>query len=148
MKFGLWLWREPIHTFLSGVLLASLIVGFLCISFVYSIPVHADTGEMHTMHHADQAATLDGCCETGASDHMEVWKSTFLGVPQVFQDILALIVISVIAFGFSDFFTTPRLSENLLSTRFRQYAREHPDIPTYNSLRLAFARGILHPKTY
>lgn len=136
-----------IKSALGGFVMASLIVGFLCISFIHAMPVHGDTGS-HTGHQASQA-TLNACCDVGVNDHMELWKSTLVGIPQSFQDILALIVIGVAAaFVFSDFFATPRLNINALALRYRQYAREHPDVSIYNPLKLAFARGILHPKTY
>jgi hypothetical protein len=80
---------------------------------------------------------------------MELWKSTFVGIPQSSQDLLVLLVIGVAAaFVFSDFFVIPKPNLNLLALRYRQYAREHPNIRIYDPLKLAFARGILHPKTY
>lgn len=140
---------QSLKTVLGGFVLLSFIVGFLCISFVHSISSHADMGGMHTMLHTTQTATLNGCCgNPSTSDHMEAWKSTFVGIPQVFQDILTLIVISIVAFGFSDFFATPRLNPNFLFLRFKQYAREHPNIRVFDALRLAFAQGILNPKLY
>jgi hypothetical protein len=79
---------------------------------------------------------------------MELWKSTLVGIPQSAGDALGLIIGVVAVFVLTDFFVTPKLNINLLSLRYRQYAREHPDIGIYNVLKLAFARGILHPKTY
>lgn len=146
MKFA-FLHLERIKRILGGSVLLSLIVGFLCISFIHTTPAHADMGSMHT--HTSHEASLKDCCDTGVSDHMELWKSTLVSIPQGFQDLLVLIVLAVTtSFVFTDFFATPRLDTNILFYRYRQYAREHPDILTYNLLRLAFARGILHPKTY
>lgn len=80
---------------------------------------------------------------------MELWKSTLVGIPQGFQDLLVLVVLAVAtAFAFAGFLEIPRLDINILFYRYRQYAREHPDILAYSHLRLAFARGILHPKTF
>ncbi len=138
-----------LKTILGGSVLLSLVVGFLCISFVHAMPAHAamDMSSMHS--HAEHTASLNNCCDTGVNDHMELWKSTFVGIPQTLQQLMALVAVALfVTFTLADFFPVPRPNENLLSVRFRQYAREHPDIPTYNSLRLAFARGILHPKTY
>lgn len=136
-----------IQSTLGGFVLTSLIVGFLCISFIHAMPAHADTGS-HTSHQASQA-TINACCDIGVNDHMELWKSTLVGIPQSFQDILAIIVIGVAAaFVFSDFFAIPKLNSNVFVLRYKQYAREHPNVAIYNPLRLAFARGILHPKTY
>lgn len=148
MKFA---FQQPslLKTVVGGSVLFSLIVGFLCISFVHAVPAHAamDMGSMHS--HDEHTASLNNCCDSGTSDHMELWKSTFVGIPQNLQELMALVAVALfVTLALADFFPSPRLNENLLSIRFRQYTRDHPDIPTYNSLRLAFARGILHPKTF
>lgn len=146
MRSNLTLFQSRINTFLSEVLLASLIVGFLCISLVHTTSAHADMG---AMHHTGQSATLNGCCDAGVSDHMELWKSTLVGIPQGFQDVLVLIAFAISAtFLFSDFFATPRLNPNFLFLRYKQYAREHPNIRVFDALRLAFAKGLLNPKTH
>lgn len=137
---------SQIRTAFGGFVLSSLIVGFLCISFIHATPAHADIGS-HTAHRT--SATLNACCDLGTNDHMELWKNTLVGIPQGFQDLLVLIVLAVAtSFVFADFLATPRLDTNLIFYRYRQYAREHPDIALFNPLRLAFARGILHPKTF
>ncbi len=137
-----------LKTVLGGSVLISLIVGFLCISFIHATPVHAGNGSGHIAH-TSHGVSLKNCCDAGVSDHMELWKSTLVGIPQGFQDLVLLIVLAVASsFALAGFLAAPRLDTNLLSIRFRQYAREHPDIRTYDPLRLAFARGILHPKTF
>ena len=140
---------QSLKTALGGLILLSFAVGFLCTSFVHVISSHAGMESMHGMHHASKTLILSSCCgNTNASDHMEAWKSTFVGIPQFFQDLLVLIVISIVAFGFSDFFATPRLNTDFLFLRYKQYARAHPDIRVFDALRLAFAKGILNPKTH
>ena len=136
---------------ISGAVLLSFVVGFLCIGFISVLPAHAamDMGSMP--NHSEYTTTLNNCCNTSASDHMELWKSTFVGIPQSLNELMTLMAVAIFtvaAFTFSNFFSTPRLDINFLFNRFRQYARAHPDIRTYNVLRLAFARGILHPKTF
>ncbi len=131
---------------LGGFVLLSLAIGLLCISLVHTTSAHADMG---AMHHTGQSATLNGCCDAGVSDHMELWKSTLVGIPQGFQDVLVLIAFAISAtFLFSDFFATPRLNPNFLFLRYKQYAREHPNIRVFDALRLAFAKGLLNPKTH
>lgn len=140
---------DLVKTVLSGSVLLSFVVGFLCIGFIQTMPAHAsmDMGAMPT--HAQKSGAFNNCCDTGASDHMELWKSTFEGIPVSLQQFLALVAIAIFAAStFKDFFSAPRLDINFLFTRFRQYARAHPDIQSYNALRLAFASGILHPKTF
>ncbi len=137
-----------IQSILGGFVLMSLIVGFLCISFIHATSVHAVNGSGHAVH-TSHDASLTNCCDAGVNDHMELWKSTLVGIPQGFQDLLVLIVLAVAtSFAFAGFFAVPRLDTNVLFYRYRQYAREHPDILAYSHLRLAFARGILHPKTF
>ena len=146
MKFALQQ-TKLLKTILGGSVLFSLIVGFLCISFIHATPAHADMGSAHTAHAINPS--INTCCDIGVNDHMELWKSTLVGIPQGFQDLLVLIVLAVAtSFVFADFLATPRLNTNFLFYRYRQYAREHPNMLTYNPLRLAFARGILHPKTF
>jgi hypothetical protein len=138
-----------LKTILGGSVLFSLIVGFLCIGFIHVMPAHAgmDMGSMPS--HTGHGASLSNCCDTGVNDHMELWKSTLLGIPQGFQDLVLLIVLAVATpFAFAGFLAVPRLDTDLLFYRYRQYVREHPNILTYDPLRLAFARGILHPKTF
>ena len=136
-------------TVLSGAVLLSFVVGFLCIGFIQATPAHASMDMGAKPNHTQQSGAFNNCCDTGASDHMELWKSTFEGIPVSLQQFLTLVAVAIFAaFTFKDFFSAPRLDINFLFTRFRQYAREHPDIQTYNALRLAFASGILHPKTF
>lgn len=133
---------------LAGMLiLGSLTVGLLCISFIHPTVAHADMGS-HASHKAS-SVTLNPCCDVGVDDHMELWKSTLVGIPQSLQDILTLFAVSlVVAFAFSEFFVTPRIDVNLFAVRYRQYTREHPDIALFDPFRLAFARGILHGKAF
>ena len=136
-------------TVLSGSVLLSFVVGFLCFSFINALPAHAAMDLGSALSHAQHLTSLNNCCDTGTSDHMELWKSTFVGITPSLNQLMALVAIAIFAaFTFKDFFFAPRLDINFLFTRFRQYAREHPDIRTYNALRLAFASGILHPKTF
>ncbi len=139
---------DRLKTILGGSVLFSLIIGFLCISFIHAFPVHAGAGSSHVTNTSHEAS-VKNCCDAGVSDHMELWKSTLVGIPQGFQDLLVLIVLAVASsFAFASFLEIPRLNTNILFYRYRQYAREHPELLTYNPLRLAFARGILHPKTF
>lgn len=131
---------------LGTFVLSSLVIGFLCISFIHLTPAHADMG---AMKQGDQTTALNGCCDAGVQDHVELWKSTLVGIPQGFQDVLVLITFAISAtLLFSDFFATPHLNSNLLFQRYKQYARAHPDIRVFDALRLAFAKGILNPKTH
>lgn len=128
-------------------ILFSMTVGFLCVSFAHIMPAHADMGEMST--HTSHDVSLNNCCDTGLSDHMELWKSTFVGIPQSSQDLLVLFALAITAvFTLPSFLATPRLNPNFLFIRYKRYAREHPNIKAFDALRLAFATGLLNPKTH
>ena len=79
---------------------------------------------------------------------MEVWKSTFVGIFQSFEILIALVAVAFVTLSFSDLFRLSRFTPDTLAIRYRQYAREHPDITAFQPLRLAFARGILNPKLF
>lgn len=138
---------SKIRTALSGFVLTSLIAGFLCISFVYSTPAHVGMAS-HGIHKSP-SATINSCCDAGVSDHMELWKSTLVGIPQNLQNLLALFAVSLVAgFTFLTLLNVPRTDGNIFAIRYRQYTREHPDISLFDSLRLAYSKGILNPKLY
>lgn len=137
-----------IYTAVGSFVLLSLIVGLLCVSFVHTISAHADM-EMSHATHKNSSVTLNACCDAGASDHMELWKGTLVGITNNLQSLFVLFAFSfVTVLAFSKLFSASRIGVNLLSLRYRQYTRDHPDIGLFNSLRLAFARGILNPKLF
>lgn len=148
MKFAA-LQSDRAKSVLSGSLLLSVVVGFICFSFIQALPTHAAMDMSTVPSHAVHAKSVSNCCEADATNHMELWKSTFEATPQSLQQFLDLVAIAIFAtFTFKNFFSTARLDINFLYTQFRQYVRAHPDIQTYNALRLALARGNLHPKTF
>ena len=139
---------DRLKTILGGSVLFSLIIGFLCISFIHALPIHAGTGSSYVAYTSHQSS-VKNCCDAGVSNHMELWKSTLVGIPQGSQELLVLIILAVASpFAFAGFLKLPRLNTNILFYRYRQYTREHPNILSYNHLRLALARGILNPKTF
>lgn len=139
---------SKIRTFMGGFILSSLIVGFLCISFVHNMSAHAGMDMSHVVH--TNASTITGiCCDAGANNHMELWKSTLVGILETIQSLFVLVVFAFVAkVAFAELFGVPRPFINFFSLRYRQYTREHPDIGLFNSLRLAFAKGILNPKLF
>ncbi len=132
----------------SSILLLSLVVGFVCVSFTHVVPTQGHTGMMHHTHAPAQA--MHTCCDRDATtDHMELWKGTFVGIPALFQDVLAFFGVGAFVY-----FVLPHFLEKISSLilvlmhRWMAYIREHPNVRTFNQLQLSFARGILHPKTY
>lgn len=139
--------KQKISAILGGAILTAFAIGFLCMSLLPLFAVsHADMG--HTTHITSHQLSISDCCDSTSNDHTELWKSTFEGIPQNLLNLLALFAVALVTFTFSDFFKLPRLTDVVIVQRFRQYAREHPETRLYNPLNLAFARGILHPKTF
>lgn len=137
-----------LKTIVGGSVLFSLTVGFLCTSLIHTLPIHASM-DMGAHSHTVHATSLSNCCDFGTSDHMELWKNTFVGTLQNLQELMTLVAVTLfITLTLADFFPSSRINENQFLLRFRQYAREHPNISLYNPLRMAFARGTLHPKTF
>lgn len=139
---------QRLRTALGSTILTSLMVGFLCISFIHRVPTaHAGMIDVHSAHKVAGALMLT-CCDNGGTNHIELWKDTLVGITQNIQSLLGVFAVVLVAFTFSDFFKLSRHTDVVLALMFRQYAREHPDIRLFNPLTLAFARGILHPKTF
>ena len=137
-----------IRTFMSSFVLSSILVGFLCISFVHTISAHAGMDMSHTAH-TNASTIVANCCDTRTSNHMELWKDTLVGIFETALSLLALFIVGYVAtIAVSALFNTPCLAINLFALRFRQYAREHPNISLFNPLRQALSQGILNPKLY
>lgn len=139
-----------IRTVISGVILSSLVVGFLCISFVHTMSGHAGMNMAHLTSISGVApAVASPCCGKETGNHMELWKTTLVGVFETVQFLLVLFTVGLVTtIAASKLFGTSRLYINLFAARFRQYAREHPNIGLFDPFRLALARGILNPKLY
>lgn len=132
---------------LGGAILMAFSIGFLCMSLLPLFAVsHADMG--HASQNTTYQLSILNCCKNVSNDHSESWKSMFGGSIQNIKNLAILFAVALVAFTFSDFFKPPRLTDKIFVQRFRQYAREHPETRLYNPLNLAFARGIIHPKTF
>lgn len=89
------------------------------------------------------------CCGKETGNHMELWKTTLVGIVETVQFLLVLFTVGlVVTIAVAKLFGTPRLYINLTAARFRQYAREHPSIGLFDPNRLALTGGILNPKLY
>ena len=133
---------------MGGCALTSLIVGFLCISVVHNMSAHRGMEMSHTTY-TNSSAIASTCCGAETTNHMELWKSTLVGILETIQLLLVLVASALVAnVTLAELFGVPRSLINLFSLRYRHYTREHPDITLFNPLRLAFARGILNPKLH
>lgn len=139
---------SKIRTTMSSLALVSILVGFVCVSFVHNMSAHSGM-DMSQSAHTNSSKIVTNCCDGGAANHMELWKSTLVGIFETVQFLLTLLVVDYVAtVVFSTLFNTPRLSVNLFALRYKKYARAHPNIGLFDPLRLALAQGILNPKLY
>ena len=139
-----------IRIVISGVILSSLVVGFFCISFMHTMSGHAGMNMSHLAPIGGVAPVVASpCCGKETGNHMELWKTTLVGIVETVQFLLVLFTVGLVAtIAVAKLFGTPRLYINLFAARFRQYAREHPSIGLFDPNRLALAGGILNPKLY
>ena len=138
---------QHLKTTLGRLLFASIAVGFLCVSLVHAIPdAHASMDGQHAAHTESMATA--SCCGGDSDEHMELWKGTFVGVTQHLYNLALVFLIVLAAYCFADLCAVLRWRDVIFVRLYRTYAREHPNVHLYNPLCLAFARGILHPKTF
>jgi hypothetical protein len=125
------------------ITIGALVLGFFCLGIFAKTPMQMSTTGSALMSTAKEKP----CCGSGISHHFDISKNT-LAVPQSLRDSLMWLVFGLaLALGFS------RLPFQNLSTKpkllsYRLYERQHPDLPLFNHLKLAFAKGILNPKIY
>lgn len=133
---------------LGSLVLLSLVVGFLCISFLHTFSKLHVGMESEYMIHTSGDTTMHACCNTGITDHAEFWKSISTGIPQDQLYLLMLLAAVFVAVSVTDLFGKKRVVVDALTARFRWYVREHPHSSLFDPIRLAFRKGILHPKTF
>lgn len=123
--------------------IGALVFGFFCLGIFTKTSM-----QMPAMNGASISTSKESsCCSSSISHHFDISKST-LALPQSLRDSLlwlALGLVLVLGFSrlpFQNFSTNPKLLS------YRLYERQNPDLPLFNHLKLAFARGILNPKIY
>lgn len=88
------------------------------------------------------------CCGGTMSEHIQSWTNTFLTTPNNLRDSLvlfALIFLGALVFRKSLF---PHTFRSLQLLAGKLYLRQRPELSVFSPLKLAFARGVLHPKLY
>lgn len=104
----------------------------------------------------NENGNMSGCIFTGKTmlckmsviEHISLWQSMLIAIPQESLTLLALLVLSIAAiFATKDVLAPPRLSSSEVLTK-RLYLREHPDLLLFVPLKEAFSQGILNPKIY
>jgi hypothetical protein len=119
-----------------------LLFGFLCVG-IFEASADAQYADAPIISEQIQ----DGCCNESLTGHFAVWKNIALSTTQDLGGYLlafAMAVVVLLVF----FPETFRARPDLYFLRYKTYKRNHLEVRTYDPLRLAFARGTLHPKTF
>ena len=113
-------------------------------------------GLLHHMNEMKADSTAGGCllngqlevCTMNFSEHIILWQKMFTILPRETK-LLSLFVL-VILFAALIVFWQNFLREfsRRISSRWKLYARQHPQINLFNFLKEEFSRGILNPKIY
>lgn len=124
--------------------LGVLVFGFLCAG----LTSHASMHDGMSAAAMTSATTDQKCCNISISKYLGSWKDTLLASPRDMRDILILLTLGLLfalASAALSFLYTPKDNKSL---SFRLYARDNPNLPLFDHLRLVFAQGILNPKIY
>jgi len=125
--------------------ITALVFGFMCVGMF-----HTTSTTMEGMAITPEVSlkSKQTCCGGTMSEHVQSWTSTFLTTSQNLRNDLALLALGpllVLVFARSRF-SFASTDQLLISSKL--YLRQRPNLIIFNPLRLAFARGILHPKLY
>ena len=86
-------------------------------------------------------------CNMGIVEHISLWQSMFTATPtkNIISSLLFLAVFAIVFLALHKNILTPPLSKYFL---LKQYQRREPSDISFNPVRYALAKGILHPKIY
>ena len=130
--------------FLALVISSVLVFGFVCVGMVKHASMHIDLNHMQTNFVSNQQE----CCNTGISNHIQSLKDTLLVMPREMRDGLLILILGIITTLVIGLYKSRHHAPDYSLQFYRLYARDNPDLPLFNHLRLVFARGILNPKVY
>ena len=90
--------------------------------------------------------SLQQCCNANTLNHFDLWKNSILPFSYNIKNLLTLFAFSLIISSVYLLFLYNFELTFLSSWKF--YIKNHPDLTTFDYLKLAFTRGILNPKLY
>lgn len=130
------------------IILGVLTFGFVCSGMASHASMHST--DMDSPEVVVLGANQQECCNTSISKNIDTWKNITLVVPDKVRDSLMLLALGLalalggswLSFRDRHFLPDPDIG------RLRLYVQQNPNIPLFNHLKLAFARGILNPKLY
>ena len=136
---------HKIKTPLVALTVLSLIFGFFCVGMFQKTAMAVQGSGMTDMVSVGGEQT---CCGGTMSQHMQSWTNTFLATPHDLRNSTALLALALLVtlIFIQSLFRRTNLDAPLLSSKL--YLRQNPNLFIFNPLRLALARGILHPKLY
>ena len=123
----------------------ALVFGFFCMGMFHKKPMVMEGMDMTAMVSVGGEQT---CCGGTMSQHIQSWTNTFLTVPQDLRNNFALLALGFLLtlVFIRSLFPYSITDQKLLTGTL--YLRQRPSSLAFNPLKLAFARGILHPKLY
>ncbi len=136
--------KKIIKPSLVFIAIAALILGFFCVGMFQKTSTIVQGAGMTDMSVGGEQT----CCGGSMSQHMQSWTNTFLATPNDLRSNSALLVLSLLAalIFIHSIFKRTRPDSPLLSINL--YLRQQPNLFAFDPLKLAFAKGILHPKLY
>lgn len=133
---------------LVPVILLVLVFGFMCIGTFHGEKMHEATTPYAIGASPVLSTSVDQvCCDAGISSYVSLWRNASLTIlSNVRTDLL------LFALGFMFVIGAWRTRHSIVARRsgtlYELYIRQHPDLLTFDTLKPAFARGILHSKAY
>ena len=121
-----------------------LLFGFFCVGMFQPMP--ADMHDSNVTTISDKSPS--GCCGTSLSSHLGVWKNTFTVTPRDLDGLLLTLILTFFVILAVWNPPTRIYLSSILSSQYKLYVRQHPNLKTFSALQLAFSNGILNPKLY
>lgn len=88
-------------------------------------------------------------CDMNFSEHITLWQGMTLSLPQNTIEITdALLLLVTLALAFTFYRNYILEFSRRISSRFRLYIKQHPQINLFNYLKEVFSSGILNKKIY
>ena len=141
-------WRK-----LSGIIkltivpitVLTLAFGFFCTGLFDDAHMQAAITDAPHMTSMSMQADLS-CCGTGTTEHMDTWSLISQSLVRDARNILILLVVSLLVALAINRIPFVRTLNDFPAHRL--YRRRNRDLIVFHCLRLAFARGIIHPKVF
>lgn len=91
----------------------------------------------------------NGECAMNLSEHITLWQEMITGLPQNIVGLInALILVILLAITIIFWQNSLSLFSRRISSRYRLYIKQHPQINLFNYLGEVFSSGILNTKIY